>query len=125
MKWCIFYGAVHDSFIIFSFDFWFGGVYIASRKAQVPCLPGSVVDPDDLTYLNFDTYQHSYITIFERRMNNMKTLITMMNAMKYYKFEELVQEEETIQEKISSDMAMPAFQKMLGSIRQKFFLNRG
>ena len=55
----------------------------------------------------------------------MKTLITMMNAMKYYKFEELVKEEETIQEKISSDMAMPAFQKMLGTIRQKFFLNRG
>ena len=58
-------------------------------------------------------------------MNNMKSLITMMNAMKYYKFEKLVQEEETIQEQISSDMAMPAFQKMLGSIRQKFFLNRG
>ena len=55
----------------------------------------------------------------------MKSLITMMNAMKYYKFEKLVQEEETIQEQISSDMAMPAFQKMLGSIRQKFFLNRG
>ena len=73
----------------------------------------------------FDTNQNSYITKFERRMNNMKTLITMMNAMKYYKFEELIQEEETIQEKITSDMAMPAFQKMLGTIRQKFFLNRG
>ena len=58
-------------------------------------------------------------------MNNMKTLITMMNAMKYYKIEELMQEEEVIQEKISSDMAVPAFQKMLGTIRQKFFLNRG
>ena len=58
-------------------------------------------------------------------MNHMKSLITMMNAMKYYKFEELVQEEENIQDKISSDMAMPAFQKMLNSIRQKFFLNRG
>ena len=55
----------------------------------------------------------------------MKTLITMMNAMKYYKIEELMQEEEVIQEKISSDMAVPAFQKMLGTIRQKFFLNRG
>ena len=55
----------------------------------------------------------------------MKTLITMMNAMKYYKIEELVQEEDSIQEKISSDMAMPAFRKMLGTIRQKFFLNRG
>ena len=55
----------------------------------------------------------------------MKTLITMMNAMKYYKIEELVREEDSIQEKISSDMAMPAFRKMLGTIRQKFFLNRG
>ena len=55
----------------------------------------------------------------------MKTLITMMNAMKYYKFEELMEEEDVMQEKISSDMAMPAFRKMLGTIRQKFFLNRG
>ena len=55
----------------------------------------------------------------------MKNMIVMMNAMKYYKLEELVQEEDTIQEKISSDMAMPAFRKMLGTIRQKFFLNRG
>lgn len=55
----------------------------------------------------------------------MKTLITMMNAMKYYKIEELMQEDDMIQEKISSDMAVPAFQKMLGTIRQKFFLNRG
>ena len=54
----------------------------------------------------------------------MKTLITMMNAMKYYKIEELVQED-SVQEQISSDMAKPAFQKMLGTIRQKFFLNRG
>lgn len=55
----------------------------------------------------------------------MKTLITMMNAMKYYKVEDLMEEEEIMQEKISSDMAMPAFRKMLGTIRQKFFLNRG
>ena len=58
-------------------------------------------------------------------MNNMKSLITMMNAMKYYKLEELVKEEKSIQEKISSDMEKPAFRKMLGTIRQKFFLNRG
>ena len=55
----------------------------------------------------------------------MKTMITMLNAMKYYKIEELMEEEDVMQEKISSDMAMPAFQKMLGTIRQKFFLNRG
>lgn len=58
-------------------------------------------------------------------MNNMKTLITMMNAMKYYKIEDLIRDEETIQEKISSDMEKPVFRKMLGTIRQKFFLNRG
>ena len=57
-------------------------------------------------------------------MNNMKTLITMMNAMKYYKFEELMKED-AIQEKISADLATPAFQKMLGTIRRKFFLNHG
>ena len=55
----------------------------------------------------------------------MKTLITMMNAMKYYKLEELIHEDDTIREKIASDMTVPAFQKMLGTIRQKFFLNRG
>ena len=77
-----------------------------------------------LAHNKFDTNQHSYITNFERRMNNMKTLITMMNAMKYYKLEELVQED-SIQEQISSDLAKPTFQKMLGTIRQKFFLNRG
>ena len=55
----------------------------------------------------------------------MKTMITMMNAMKYYKIEELMQNEDIMQEKVSSDMTMPAFQKMLGTIRQKFFLNRG
>ena len=55
----------------------------------------------------------------------MKTLITMMNAMKYYKIEDLIRDEETIQEKISSDMEKPVFRKMLGTIRQKFFLNRG
>lgn len=54
----------------------------------------------------------------------MKTLITMMNAMKYYKFEELMKED-AIQEKISADLATPAFQKMLGTIRRKFFLNHG
>ena len=35
----------------------------------------------------------------------MKSLITMMNAMKYYKFEELIQEEESIQEKIIAERA--------------------
>ena len=54
----------------------------------------------------------------------MKTLITMMNAMKYYKFEELMKED-AIQEKISADLATPACQKMLGTIRRKFFLNHG
>ena len=55
----------------------------------------------------------------------MKSLITMMNAMKYYKFEDLIQEEETIRDQISADMAAPAFQKMLRAIRQRFFLTHG
>ena len=55
----------------------------------------------------------------------MKNLITMMNAMKYYKVEELMKEEEGLQEKISSDMTLSDFQKMLGTIRRKFFLNHG
>lgn len=55
----------------------------------------------------------------------MKTMITMMNAMKYYKIEDLMQREDIFQEEVSSDAAMPAFQKMLGTIRQKFFLYRG
>ena len=58
-------------------------------------------------------------------MNYMKNLITMMNAMKYYKYEELIQEDENFQEKLAQDMTMPAFHKMKGSIRHKFFLNRG
>ena len=58
-------------------------------------------------------------------MNNMKSLITMMNAMKYYKFEDLIQEEETLRDQISADMAAPAFQKMLCAIRQRFFMTHG
>ena len=58
-------------------------------------------------------------------MNHMKTLITMMNAMKYYKFEELVQEPDGFQDKLSRDMNRPVYHKLMDSIRQKFFLNRG
>ena len=55
----------------------------------------------------------------------MRNLITMMNAMKFYKFEELVHEGDSIQEKLSMDMNRPAFSKLVEKIRDKFFLNRG
>ena len=55
----------------------------------------------------------------------MKNVITMMNAMKYYKYEELFREHEDMQEKLSQDMNQPAFSKLMDKIREKFFLNRG
>ena len=58
-------------------------------------------------------------------MNNMKSVITMMNAMKYYKHEELFHEREGMEEKLSQDMNHPAFHKLVAKIREKFFLNRG
>ena len=55
----------------------------------------------------------------------MKSVITMMNAMKYYKHEELFHEREGMEEKLSQDMNHPAFHKLVAKIREKFFLNRG
>ena len=55
----------------------------------------------------------------------MRNLITMMNAMRYYKFEELVQEDENFQEKLNEDMTRPAYHKMVEAIRNKFFQKRG
>ena len=55
----------------------------------------------------------------------MRNLITMMNAMKYYKFEKLVQEGEDFQEKLNEDMNRPAYHKMVEAIRNKFFQKRG
>lgn len=52
----------------------------------------------------------------------MKNLITMMNAMKFYNYNELVKEGEDFQEKL--DMARPTYQKMMDRILGKFFLNR-
>lgn len=54
----------------------------------------------------------------------MKSVITMMNAMKYYKFEELLQDSDSIQEKLSQDMNQSGFRKLVEKIRDKFFLNR-
>ena len=55
----------------------------------------------------------------------MRNLITMMNAMKYYKVEELLRESDNFQEKLSQDISRPAFGKLMEKIRDKFFLNRG
>ena len=54
----------------------------------------------------------------------MKNLITMMNAMKYYKYEELIQESEDFQDKLSREMNRPTFHKLMGKIRDKFFLKQ-
>ena len=54
----------------------------------------------------------------------MKSLITMMNAMKYYKHDELIQENEDFQEKLTQDLALPIYHKMMDKIREKYFLNR-
>ena len=55
----------------------------------------------------------------------MRNVITMMNAMKFYKFDELVRERDEIQEKLSKDMDRPGFHKLMEKVRAKFFLNRG
>ena len=53
----------------------------------------------------------------------MKTLITMMNALKFYKREELL-EGEALQEKLSEDLNRPKYHKVMEMIREKYFLNR-
>ena len=55
----------------------------------------------------------------------MKSMITMMNAMKFYKNTDLVHEREHVQKKLSQDMSLPAYQKLVDRIRAKHFLNRG
>ena len=49
----------------------------------------------------------------------MKNLIAAMNAMKFYKTTELVNDAEDIQEKLSQDISAPAYRKMLDRIRAK------
>ena len=54
----------------------------------------------------------------------MKNLIARMNAMKFYKTTELVHNREAMQEKLSQDISLPAYQKLIDRIQAKHFLKR-
>ena len=51
----------------------------------------------------------------------MKNLIAMMNAMKFYKHDELIHDSDDIQEKLSQDLTAPAYRKMIDKIHAKHF----
>ena len=51
----------------------------------------------------------------------MKNLIAKMNAMKFYKTTELVNDAEGFQEKLSQDITAPAYRKMVAEIHAKHF----
>ena len=56
----------------------------------------------------------------------MKTMIAMLNAMKFYKHTDLVNDSEALQEKLSQDLNPRAYRKMINRIHAKHFrtLNR-
>ena len=54
----------------------------------------------------------------------MKNMIVMMNAMKYYKHEDLIREDSEARRILAQELSVPACHKVAGKIRQKFFLNR-
>lgn len=54
----------------------------------------------------------------------MKNMIVMMNAMKYYKHEDLIREDSEARRILAQELSVPACHKVTGKIRQKFFLNR-
>ena len=54
----------------------------------------------------------------------MKSMIAMMNAMKVYKTNELIHNGEKIQEKLSQDISLPAYRKLMARVQSKYFLNR-
>ena len=51
----------------------------------------------------------------------MKNLIARMNAMKFYKTTELVNDRDAMQEKLSQDISLPAYRKMVEQIHTKHF----
>ena len=51
----------------------------------------------------------------------MKTMIAMMNAMKYYQNTALVNDSDAIQEKLSQDISVPAYRQMIHQIHAKHF----
>lgn len=54
----------------------------------------------------------------------MKTMIAMMNAMKFYDTTELVNDRDNMQKKLSQDINVPAYQKLVEKIQSKHFLKR-
>ena len=54
----------------------------------------------------------------------MKSMIAMMNAMKVYKANDLIHNREEMQEKLSKDISVPAYQKLIDRIQAKHFLKR-
>lgn len=52
----------------------------------------------------------------------MKNMIVMMNAMKYYDHEELIREDSEVRRILARELSVPAYHKVTGRIRQKFFL---
>ena len=51
----------------------------------------------------------------------MKNLIAKMNAMKFYKHDELIHNSDDIQENLSQDLSVPAYRKMIDKIHTKHF----
>ena len=51
----------------------------------------------------------------------MKNMIAMMNAMKFYKHNDLVNDGDAIQEKLSQDINPRAYRKMIDRIHAKHF----
>ena len=51
----------------------------------------------------------------------MKTMIAMLNAMKFYKHTDLVNDSEALQEKLSQDLNPRAYRKMMNRIYAKHF----
>ena len=54
----------------------------------------------------------------------MKNMIAMMNAMKVYKADQLIHNRDAMQEKLSQDISLPAYQKLVEKIHAKHFLKR-
>ena len=52
----------------------------------------------------------------------MKSMITMNNALKYYNTKELVSNSGECREKLEMDMT--AYNKMLGKVYSKYFMNK-
>ena len=52
----------------------------------------------------------------------MKNMIVMMNAMKYYKHEDLIREGSDVRAILAQELSVPACHKVDDKVRQRFFL---